>query len=266
MLPPPGYKGVQPDQVCKLVRSLYGLKQASREWNMEFCHQLFAQGFVQSPSNHCLFTRGSGDDFICLLVYVDDVLITSPSQHLIDELKQTLHVAFTIKDLGHQDFSWELKQLGVKLAQFFVSGNISQIFSKNAGLLGCKPFFTPLPTGLVLSQGIDVVLDEPDVYRRLVGQLFYLNLTRPDLSHATQQVSQFVGKPTHVHYNAALHMLKYLKGCPSYDIFISSRTDFRLIAYSDVDWGACLDTLKSLTGFCIFLGTTLLSWRCKKQK
>lgn len=104
MVPPPGYEGAQPCQDCKLVRSLYGLKQASREWNLEFCRQLSAQGFEQSHSDHCLFTKGSGANFICLLVYVDDVLITSPSQHLIDVLKQSLHAAFTIKDLGPAKF------------------------------------------------------------------------------------------------------------------------------------------------------------------
>lgn len=79
MVPPQGYTGAAPGQVCRLIKSLYGLKQASREWNMEFCRQMFAQGFVQSPSDHCLFTRGTAADFICLLVYVDDVLVTGPS-------------------------------------------------------------------------------------------------------------------------------------------------------------------------------------------
>lgn len=136
----------------------------------------------------------------------------------------------------------------------------------HAGLLDCKPASTPLPSGLVLSQGAEPVLAEPDMYRKLVGQLLYLNLTRPDISHATQQLSPFVSKPTKVHWNAALHVLKYLKGCPSYGIFISTHSSLTLQAYSDVDWGACLDTRKSLTGLCVFLGDTLLSWKCKKQK
>lgn len=77
---------------------------------------------------------------------------------------------------------------------------------QHVGLLDCKVVSTPLPTGLVLSQGNDAVLDEPDVYRRLVGKLLYLNLTHPDLSHATQQLSQFVARPTRVHYNVVLHV------------------------------------------------------------
>lgn len=110
------------------------------------------------------------------------------------------------------------------------------------------------------------MLDDPDVYRRLVGKLLYLNLTRPNISHATQQLSQFIAKPTIVHWNAAQYVLKYLKGCSSAGIFIPTVASLALSAYSDADWGSCLDTRKSLTGFCIFLGDTLLSWRCKKQK
>lgn len=91
MKPPQGYTKAQPGQVCKLVKSLYGLKQASREWNHEFSRVLLAQGFTQSPHDHCLFIRGAGDQFVGILVFVDDVLLTGPNDTLIDELKSTLH-------------------------------------------------------------------------------------------------------------------------------------------------------------------------------
>lgn len=112
MTPPQGYTKAKSGEVCKLVKSLYGLKQALREWNVELCHQLFAQGFTQSSSDHCLFTRGSSSTFICVLVYVDDILITGPSQELIDELKDFLHSTFTIKDMGPAKFF-----LGIEIAR-----------------------------------------------------------------------------------------------------------------------------------------------------
>lgn len=265
MTPPPGYTRAQPGQVCHLIRSLYGLKQASREWNMEFCRQLFQQGFVQSPNDHCLFTRGTGADFICLLVYVDDVLVTSPSQHLIDDLKAFLHSVFTIKDLGVARYF-----LGIEIARSEAGTVLCQRkyvldLLHHAGLLGCKPVATPFPAGLVLSQGTAAPLADPDTYRRLVGQLLYLNLTRPDISYAAQQLSQYVARPTTLHWDAAVHVLKYLKGSPSTGIFISSHSNLQLTGYSDADWGACRDTRRSLSGYCIFLGSTLVSWKCKKQ-
>lgn len=135
----------------------------------------------------------------------------------------------------------------------------------NAGLLGCKSALTPLPPGVILPQTAEDILPDPEPYRRLIGQLLYLNFTRPDLSHATQQLSQFVAAPTPTHWKAALHVLRYLKGCPSLGLFLPTHNTLNLVAYSDADWGACPDTRRSLTGFYIMLGAALISWRCKKQ-
>lgn len=68
-----------------------------------------------------------------------------------------------------------------------------------------------------------------------------------------------------VHWNATLHVLKYLKGCPSLGVFYPTTQNFKLVAFSNADWGSCTDSRKSLTGYCIFLGSGLLSWKCKKQ-
>ncbi|KAL0317462.1 UNVERIFIED_CONTAM: Retrovirus-related Pol polyprotein from transposon RE2 [Sesamum angustifolium] len=65
--------------------------------------------------------------------------------------------------------------------------------------------------------------------------------------------------------SAALHVVKYPKGCPSKGFFLPALNSFTLKSYSDVDWASCLDSRRSLTGFCIFLGTTLVSWKTKKQ-
>lgn len=101
----------------------------------------------------------------------------------------------------------------------------------------------------------------PNTYqcRRLVGQLLYLGFTQPHLAHATQQVSQYVHSPKLVHWNAALHVAKYLKNAPSLGHFYSSSNDLSLSGFCYVDWGTCTHTRFSLTGFCIFLGNSLIS-------
>lgn len=76
MTPPQGYTKAKKMEICKLIKSLYGLKQASREWNHEFTKVLIVEGFQHSAHDQCLFTKGVGPTFLCLLVYVDDVLIT----------------------------------------------------------------------------------------------------------------------------------------------------------------------------------------------
>lgn len=86
--------------MCLLQRSLYGLKQASRQWNCELTQKLLFVGFQQSQHDHCLFIKGEGLQFVALLIYVDDILVASPSLQLITNIKDFLHQSFTIKDLG----------------------------------------------------------------------------------------------------------------------------------------------------------------------
>lgn len=71
--------------------------------------------------------------------------------------------------------------------------------------------------------------------------------------------------PSSVHWDAAVHVLKYLKGCSSQGIFFPANKNFALQAYTDADWGACVDSRKSVTGYCVFLGDSLISWKSKKQ-
>ena len=108
-------------------------------------------------------------------------------------------------------------------------------------------------------------MGEPERYRRLIGRLLYVTMTRPDITFVLQQLSQHVSALRETHWDAALYLLRYLKLFPSTDIFISSNNDLQLSAYCDADWASCSDTRRSLTGYCIFLGQTLVAWKTKKQ-
>lgn len=109
-------------------------------------------------------------------------------------------------------------------------------------------------------------LPDPEIYRRIVGKLLCLNLTRPDISFAVQQLSQFLQEPAQTHFDAALHVLKYLKGTLNVGLFYKANIPLQLSAYSDADWGTCSFSAKSLSGYAIFLGSSLISWKTKKQK
>lgn len=99
MEPPEGYGRIKPRQVCKFKKSLYGSKQASRQWNVELTRQLHAYGFKQSSYDHCLFVLKTTEYRIILLVYVDDILLTRTSEEEIEKMKRFLDAKFTVKDL-----------------------------------------------------------------------------------------------------------------------------------------------------------------------
>lgn len=103
-------------------------------------------------------------------------------------------------------------------------------------------------------------------YRRLIGRLLYLTITRPDLTYAVNKLSQFVSKPRTSHMEATLKVLKYIKGTIGQGLFYKNESDLKLKYFSDADWGSCVDTRRSVTGFCVFLGESMVSWRSKKQQ
>ncbi|KAL0374404.1 UNVERIFIED_CONTAM: Retrovirus-related Pol polyprotein from transposon RE1 [Sesamum radiatum] len=264
MLPPDGYS-IPAGKVCKLRRSLYGLKQASRQWNRELTDKLLGYGFSQSPHDYCLFTKNTDTGLLILLVYVDDVLLTGPSLSQINAAKEFLDSEFTIKNLGPAKYF-----LGLEIARSTAGTSVMQHkyirdILQDTGLATCKPTSTPLLLGLKLSSASSPPLSDPEPYRRLVGRLLYLSFTRPDISFGAQQLSQFVHQPGQVHMDAALHLVRYLKGNSDQGLFFPSSNPLTLTAYCDADWAGCVDSRRSLTGYCIFLGNALISWKTKKQ-
>ncbi|KAL8131462.1 hypothetical protein AgCh_007410 [Apium graveolens] len=108
-------------------------------------------------------------------------------------------------------------------------------------------------------------LTEPTLYRTIVGSLVYLTVTRPDIAHVVHIVSRFVTFPTTVHWAAVLRILRYLRRTQFQSLLFPSNSSLELRAYSDVDWARDPQDRKSTTGFCIFLGDSLISWKGKKQ-
>ncbi|GAU25315.1 hypothetical protein TSUD_375780 [Trifolium subterraneum] len=134
------------------------------------------------------------------------------------------------------------------------------------GDLGCKPSSVPMDPGHKLHHDDSTPHQDITGYRTLVGKLLYLTNTRPDTAFPVQQLCQFLDCPTVLHYKAAHKVLRYLKGCPGTGLFFPRSSDTHLEGFTDADWGGCIDTRKSITGYCFFLGSSLICWKSKKQQ
>ncbi|XP_019451871.1 PREDICTED: uncharacterized protein LOC109353972 [Lupinus angustifolius] len=106
---------------------------------------------------------------------------------------------------------------------------------------------------------------DPILYRQLVGRLLYLTDTRPGLSFAIQQLSQFMASPTINHYKAMTRVLIYIKGTVGQGLLYLGSSTLQIKGFSDSDWASCPDTRRSISAYCMYLGDSLVSWKCKKQ-
>lgn len=132
-------------------------------------------------------------------------------------------------------------------------------------MLDCKPASSPASSGSRLSLFEGEPYNDPTEYRRIVGCLQYLTLTRPDISYAVSQVCQFMHRPTTVHWMAVIGIMRYLKGTIAHGLILKKGSIATLHAYSDADWAGNPDDRRSISGFAIFLGGSLISWSSKKQ-
>ncbi|XP_031259399.1 uncharacterized protein LOC116117527 [Pistacia vera] len=193
----------------------------------------------------------------------------------IHTLKEHLNRHFRIKDLGEPKYF-----LGIEIARSPAGISLSQRkyvleLVSESGLSACKPSAIPVEQNTKLttqqydhatsSSKDDPPLEDPSHYQKLVGRLIYLTMTRPDISYAVHILSQFMHGPKQSHMDAAIKVLKYLKGCPGLGLLLPRDGNLDVTAYCDSDWGTCPMTRKSLTGFCIKIGGSLISWKTKKQ-
>ncbi|GMI68517.1 cysteine-rich RLK (RECEPTOR-like protein kinase) 8 [Hibiscus trionum] len=251
--------------VCKLNKSIYGLKQASRQWFHTFSSVVLKLGFVQSPSEHSLFVKGTGDDLVALLVYVDDIIIAGKDLSALALIHEFLQQHFKLKDLGplryFLGFVVARNASGISLSQRHYALQILE----DKGSLGKKPAELPIVSPHKLSAHEGELLPDPQIYRRLVGRLLYLTHTRPDITYTVHLLSQFVSSPRLPHLNAVYHLLSYIKATPGMGLFFSASCTMQLSAFVDSDYSSCPDTRRSTTGFCTYLGGNIISWKSKKQ-
>ncbi|KAI9180968.1 hypothetical protein LWI28_009836 [Acer negundo] len=246
MSPPPGLRRQgEGNLVCRLHKSLYELKHASRQWFAKFSEAICSAGYEQSRADYSLFTKKRDKSFTALLIYVDDILITGNDPASIVATKKFLHSNFRIKELGNLKYFLGIEVSTSRNGIFISQRKYALEIITDAGLLGATPIDTPMEQGLKLSDKSDL-LKNSSQYRRLVGRLIYLTVSRPDITYDVHVLSRFMHQPRKLHMEAALRVVRYLKGALGKGLFFSSNSDFRLRAYCDSDWAGCPLTRRSL--------------------
>ena len=263
MLPPPGFgnKG----EVCWLKKSLYGLNQANRQWFAILSSTIIDLGFLQSKSNYSVFTMVNKGSISILLIYVDDILIASNDVDAVNVFKQFLDNKFKLKDLGTLKYFLGLEVARTTKGLSLCQRKYTLEFLSEIGLLASKPTNIPMEQSAKFSNSIGEDAPDPALYRRLIGKLLYLTLTQPGICYAVHKLSQFMATPKVPHLQAAYRIIKYLKRSPDHGLFLFAELELKLKSYCDVDWATCPDTRRFVSSFYIFLGESLISWKCKKQ-
>ena len=222
-------------KVCKLVKSLYGLRQASWQWYTKLLATITQLGFVQSQADHSLFVYSKGSLFTALLVYVDDMIITGNDLDCVASLKSILDQRFEIKDLGSLEYFLGLETTRNKVGISLTQRKYALEVLKETGMTGCKPVQTPMEQQLKLSKGCGDLISNPGQYRRLIGKLMYLTLSRLDITYVVHRLSQFLAQPRVPHMKAATRILQYIKGTPRQGVFFPTDSDLHLKTYCDAN-------------------------------
>ena len=250
--------------VCRLKKSLYGLKQAPRAWYAKMDSFLLSQNLERCKSDPNVSMLRTHDSLLILVLYVDDLLITSNSASSIATVKRTLHDRFLMMDMGplHFFLGLEISQdaIGIKLSQAKYARDLLERFR----MADCKPAPTPFLSGVRLEDGGDTPLVDSTLYRQLVGSLLYLTHSRPDLSYAVGAVSRYMQEPHELHWNAAKCILRYVQGTITFRIHYAAGTTLNLLCFIDSDWAADNIDRKSTSGYSLSIGSSPICWSSKK--
>jgi hypothetical protein len=233
---------VQPGdrRVCKLIGSLYGLKQAARAWHFRLTEQLATPGLHPAASEVSLFSGNIPQGWVCVLVYVDDLLLVGV-QDAVKSVLDCLSSAFTLSQAGEVSFFLGIqivRDRGSRTLQISQPRYIHDVLNRFS-MLDCNAVSTPVPTGVHLS---DSSLAGAKPFAELVGSLLYLaNCTRPDIAFGTQLLSRHCANPMQAHWELGKRILRYLKGTMNVRLCYGS-DELHLTAYTDSDFAGDLTT------------------------
>lgn len=253
--------------VFRLKKGLYGLKQASRNWNFKFIEFLKTFEMKQSIADPCVFYGSIENNKIILLLYVDDGLIMSPSkrglQIFLDALSKTFRITY-----GEHNYYVGLEihrdrlNKSIKINQYSYIKKILRKFNMD----DANTISTPSDCNTYLTKSTDE--DEVQYpFRQAVGSLMFAAIvSRPDISYAVGEVSKFTDSPRNCHVHALKRIFRYLKATMSHYIEYKSNNSFKFEGFTDADFARDIDTRRSTTGYVFLINDSAITWRSHRQK
>jgi hypothetical protein len=266
MIQPEGFvvKG-QEKKVCRLMKSLYGLKQSTLQWNKALHKSLLEMGFHRCKVDPGTYYKIIGEEIITLLIYVDDAFFMGSNKAQV-----LAHKAQFMKQWESRDLGQAKEYLGMRIIRDRKKRTISldqtcyvEKVVKRFGQENCKPVSVPLPTGYnprphsTQNQSNATLRSR---YQLVIGSLLYIMLgTRPDIAFAVIKMSQFSSNPTEKHLQKALYTMRYLSSSLDLCTMYSGTGNHNgLCAYSDTDWAGDVETSRSTTGYAICYDLSIL--------
>ena len=274
----PEGSGEYTGKLVRLRRSLYGLKQASRVWNELLDAELQKIGYIRIHADFCIYIYRDGDTICFLAIYVDDMGLLGNDLKVMQSHKGLLNKRFKIKDLGN------IKQiLGIAIEYNHEAGTLYMHQTryikesvKHYGFADGRMCRTPLGSGIKLSKDdcptteAEKELMQEFPYQSLIGTLMYAMLaTRPDIAFAVGALSKFNANPGRVHWDQAVHVLRYLVGTKTHGLWFNRNSHDELssiiLGYTDSDWAGNVDTRRSTSGYVFLMCGAAISWSSKLQ-
>ncbi|CAA7014470.1 unnamed protein product [Microthlaspi erraticum] len=235
--------------VCKLRKSIYGLKQASRQWYLKFNDTITSYGFVEVIVDRCIYVKISGSKFIMLVLYVDDILLAANDMGMLHDTKKYLSKNFEMKDMGEASYV-----IGIEIFRDRSQG-IAPIQK------GDKFSKMQCPKNELERKEMERI-----PYASVVGSLNYVQTcTRPDITFAVGMLGRYQSNPGMDHWKAAKKFLKYLQGTKEHMLTFRRSNHLEIIGYSDSDYAGCVDSRKSTFGYLFQLAGGAVSWKSGKQ-
>jgi len=264
----------QEDKVCRLRKTIYGLKQGSFAWNKKLDEALTNMNFVRSKVDQGVYIRKIENKIAIIATYVDDLLLITNDKNLKISIKEDLEKKFQMKDLGKAS-----KFLGIRITRNRAKGLIAidqteyiDEILRRFNMTDCNQVLTPLDPNQKLDKQMSpkTTKEKEDMqhipYREALGALMFVHQgTRPDIASALTSLGRFSANPGRAHWTALKRVFRYLKGTKNYKLLYSSKGNANLIGYSDADWAGDVDTRRSTTGYAFVLQGGAISWCSKKQ-